>query len=133
MQNHGIVRRGFHHVAMRVPDLEATIQFYEALGFTLSLSWGEGDKRAVMLDSGNGNFIELFSGGTEENKVEGTFIHLAFHSDDCDADIALARQAGAEVTIEPKDVDIPSDPVTKIRIAFCKGLNGELIEFFQYR
>ena len=45
-----------------------------------------------------------------------------------------ARKAGAEVTVEPKNVDIPSRPaVAPVRIAFCKGPDGEIIEFFQNR
>ena len=127
-------RRGFHHIAMRVSDFDATVKFYtEGLGFAAGASWGVGDKRAIMLDSGNGNFIELFAGGTTESKPEGCYMHLALCSDDCDADIASAKRAGAEITMEPKNVDIPSTPPTKVRIAFCKGLNGEVIEFFQYR
>mgnify|MGYP000053010412 CR=1 FL=1 len=39
---------------------------------------------------------------------------------------------GAEVTMEPKSLNIPSEPSeTPVRIAFCKGPDGEIIEFFQ--
>ena len=43
---------------------------------------------------------------------------------------ALAR-AGAEVTVETRDVTISTEPPPPIRIAFFKGPDGELIELFQ--
>jgi len=125
--------KGFHHVAIRARDFDASVKFYtEGLGFKEKIAWGEGDRRAVMLDGGNGNYIEIFAGGTDVPKPEGTYLHLALRTADCDAAIARARAAGAEVTVEPKDVVIQSRPApTPVRLAFCKGPDGELIEFFQ--
>jgi len=124
---------GFHHVAIRAHDFEASVQFYtEALGFTKKISWGEGPKRAIMLDAGDGNYLEIFANGTDEPKPEGSIIHFALRTSDTDSAIERARAAGAEVTIEPKDLNIPSEPqVTPVRLAFCKGPDGEVIEFFQ--
>lgn len=45
--------------------------------------------------------------------------------------VEAARAAGAEITVEPKDVVVSQSPATPIRIAFCKGPDGEIIEFFQ--
>jgi len=124
---------GFHHVAIRAYDFDASVRFYtEALGFTQKIAWGEGEKRAVMLDAGDGNYMEIFANGKNEPKPEGAIIHFALRTDNCDAAIERARVAGAQVTVEPKDVDIPSTPHrTPVRIAFCKGPDGEIIEFFQ--
>lgn len=124
---------GFHHVAIRAHDFEASVNFYtEALGFTHKISWGEGDKRAVMLDAGDGNYMEIFANGKNEPKPEGSIIHFALRTSDCDAALERARAAGAEVTVEPKSLDLPSAPhMTPVRIAFCKGPDGEIIEFFQ--
>lgn len=127
------IRKGMHHIALRALDFDATVKFYtEGLGCKKGITWGEGDKRAIMLDAGNGNFFEVFAGGSEV-KEPGHYFHLALLSEDCDADIERARKAGAEITKEPNDVEIKSIPVTKVRLGFCKGLNGEVIEFFQYR
>ncbi|MEZ5276703.1 MAG: hypothetical protein R3F07_10015 [Opitutaceae bacterium] len=52
-------------------------------------------------------------------------------TDDCDAALERARAAGAKVTIEPKSIDIQSTPPTPVRIAFCEGPEGAVIEFFQ--
>lgn len=123
---------GFHHVALKVPDFEATVRFYtEGLGFEKTGSWGEGDKRAMLLHAGRGNYVEVFAGGVAEEQP-GAVLHLAFRTDDCDAAIEKARRAGAVVTVEPKDVVIPSSPKEiPVRLAFCKGPAGETIEFFQ--
>lgn len=125
---------GFHHIAIKVFDFEKTLKFYiEGLGFKKHLSWGEGDERGAMIDTGNGNYLEVFAGGTQDIKPEGAYIHLAFRSDNCDADLEKARAMGAEVTMEPNDIVIKSNPPLKARIAFCKGPEGEVIEFFQER
>ena len=127
------VLRNFHHIAMRAKDFDATVKFYtEGLGLTAGSAWGEGDGRAIMLHVGDGNYLEVFAGGANEEKPEGSFLHLAFATDDCDAAFQRAIAAGATVRMEPKSLTIPSTPVPlPVRIAFCKGLDGEVIEFFQ--
>ena len=133
-QNLKIGGGGFHHIALKAANFEKSVKFYtEGLGFLISMSWGEGNGRAVMLDTGDGNFLELFAGGAPGEKPEGSLLHMAFRTDNCDMALNQAIAAGAVVTKEPFDVDIKSDPVTPVRIAFCKGFDGEVIEFFQYR
>ncbi|WP_419873557.1 VOC family protein [Candidatus Pristimantibacillus sp. PTI5] len=120
---------GFHHIAIRVFDFDKTVAFYtEILGFTERVRWGEGNKRAIMLDTGDGNYLEVFAGGKEGQKDEGAFLHLALRSDRVTEAVELARAAGMEVTVEPKDVELGGIPV---RIAFFKGPDGEIIELFQ--
>jgi catechol 2,3-dioxygenase-like lactoylglutathione lyase family enzyme len=116
---------------MQVRDIEASIRFYtEALGFVHKLTWGQGAKRTVLLDTGDGNYFEITGGSTSEPDPNGHFRHVALRATDCDAVIEKVRAAGAEVTVEPKDVSLPSDPPTPIRIAFFRGPDGELIELF---
>ena len=122
---------GFHHVAMRVHDFDASYRFYtDGLGFRPKIAWGQGNQRAAMLDTGDGNYLEIFAGGADEAKPEGQLLHFALRTADTDRAVAAARAAGAEITVEPKDVEIGSVPVTKVRLAFCKGPDGEVIEFF---
>lgn len=68
----------------------------------------------------------------EENDVplEGKFAHLALATDDTDGCVARVREAGYEITIEPKDVEL-SDITA--RIAFCTGPCGEIVEFFDQK
>ncbi|HCK10228.1 MAG: glyoxalase [Gemmatimonadetes bacterium] len=123
---------GFHHIAIRAHDFDASVKFYtEALGFTEKISWGENSGRAVMLDTGDGNYLEIFANGKEGSKPEATIIHFAIRTNDVDGAIERARAAGAEVTVEPKNVELQSRPQhTQVRLAFFKGPDGEVIELF---
>ena len=123
---------GFHHVAIKTADWEASIRFYtEAIGFREKISWGATGKRAIMLDTGDGNYLEVFEDVAYRPDPRGAIIHFALRTDDCDAALERARLAGARVTMEPKSLDIPSTPATPVRIAFCEGPEGAIIEFFQ--
>src|SRR4051794_5813817 len=127
---------GFHHVAIRASDFDASVRFYtQALGFVEKIRWGDGDKRAIMLDVGDGNYLEIFAGRKNSVPMESPeppILHFAIRTSDTDAAVARARAAGAVVTTEPKDVVIQSTPrLTPVRLAFCKGPDGEVIEFFQ--
>lgn len=130
--NPTIAGGGFHHLAMRVANLDASIAFYTAgLGFAPKASWGEGDRRTTLLDTGDGNYLEISGGGSGVPAAGGPVLHFALRTADCDQAIEAARAAGAVVTVEPKDVTLAADPPIPARIAFCKGPDGELIEFFQ--
>jgi glyoxylase I family protein len=123
---------GFHHVAIRVKDFDATVRFYkDGLGLKERHAWGEGDGRAVMLDAGNDNCVEVFAGG-KGGSVEGNIVHFALRTGDCDAALKRAQAAGATVTVAPKDAKIPSRTgAVSVRIAFIRAPGGEVIEFFQ--
>ncbi len=133
---------GFHHIAIRAYDFDATLNFYiEGLGFRRVYGWGEDgrtkgerDSRAAMLDTGDGNYLEVFAGRVGqpgEEIPEGALLHFALRTTDCAAALERARAAGATVTMETKTVPIKGDTHQDFCIAFVKGLNGEIIEFFQ--
>jgi len=123
---------GFHHVSMSVKDLNKSIKFYsEGLGFTERFSWGKDPKKTILMDTGDGNYFEISQGDPNQKYAEGVFSHLALRVDDCKAALELARKARAEVTVEAREVTLSSDPPMQIRIAFFKGLDGELIELFE--
>ncbi|MFA6133923.1 MAG: VOC family protein [Phycisphaerae bacterium] len=126
---------GFHHLAMKVKDFDRSVEFYTVvLGFKPTVSWGEGDKRAVMLDAGDGGCVELFAGGPEGPRPDGVIMHMALRTADVDAVTERARVAGATVTVEPRDVDVDSKPAPMaIRLAFFKGPDGEIIELFHLK
>ena len=122
---------GFHHLALKAKDFDASSRFYtQVLGFRPVLNWGQGNSRAVMLDAGDGACLEIFAGGPEKPAPEGALLHFALNCKDPDGAIARVRAAGVEITMEPKTLDIPSQPPATVRIAFCKGPDGEVIEFF---
>jgi len=125
----------FHHVAIKAIDFDETRKFYtQALGFAPALQWGEGDQRAMMLDIGNGGYIEVFSGGVPSQTHENQWMHLALLVEDPDDAYRRAIEGGASVINEPYSAVIQdkTDP-TKIRIAFVGGPNREVIEFFSYQ
>lgn len=128
--NKAIGGGGLHHVSIRAKDFDKSVKFYtDGLGFKPVLTWGEGDGRAIMLDTGDGSCLEIFCGG-QDQAPSGGFFHIALNTDDCDAAIERARQAGAVVTMPATTVPIPSNPPAEVRIAFCTGPDKESIEFF---
>ncbi len=134
--NHGnnktIGGGGFHHVAIKVSDFDTSVRFYiDAFGFVEKIRWGEGDKRGILLDTGDGNYLEIFAGAPAGPRPDGPIFHFALRTDDCDAAVERARHAGATVTMEPRDLDIPSTPPTHVRIAFVTAPDGAVIEFFE--
>lgn len=127
----GVVN-GFHHVAIRVKDFDGAVRFYkDGLGMKERLAWGDGEARAMMLDAGNENCVEVFA-GAKSDPMEGTLVHFALRTTDCDAALKRARTAGATVTVEAKTVTIPAKTgPAAVRIAFVRGPGGEIVEFFQ--
>lgn len=124
---------GFHHVAIRARNFEKTVDFYHvAFGFERKFGWGTQGSRAALMDTGDGNYVEIFEGRGDEEVPEGGILHMAFRTPDVDASYARAMAAGATSQMEPTDVqpDNQDYPVT-FRIAFVRGLDGEVIEFFQ--
>ena len=132
MSNKKIENVGIHHIALAVSNFDESTKFYtEGLGFTQIAAWGEGDGRAVLLDIGNGVCFEIFANGTKEPQSNEKFVHIAFSTTDTDTAYQNALAAGAVTHMEPTDVTIPSEPPMPVRIAFVKGLDGELLEFFE--
>lgn len=123
---------GVHHIALKATDFDRSLAFYKALGLKELNRWGEGDGRAVMLDLGDGNRIELFAGGEKSSDDDKRFFHLALRADDVDAAYNIALEAGALPRTEPKTVspDGAVPPMT-MRIAFVFGPDGEILEFFK--
>lgn len=125
---------GFHHVAIRARDFDKSVRFYqEVMGFTTKITWGDKPGRAIMLDVGDGNYLEIFERPNQPQiGEESALLHFAIRTDNCDAALERARAAGCVVTMESKSLDIPSKPgPTPVRIAFFKGPDGEVVELFQ--
>ena len=135
MQNTIVSGCGFHHVAIRAADWDKSLKFYlDGLGFNLRIQWGEAPRRACMLDTGDGNYLEIFErepleGGPADDRA--AILHFALRADDCVAAVEKARAAGAVVTLEPKVPDPFTNLGLKTKIAFVKGPDGEIVEFFE--
>lgn len=124
--------KGIHHVAIKCSDPEEfakAVSFYkDILGLDLIRTWGEGEEAGAMLGAGS-DIVELFASG-RAGEGFGDINHFAFDVEDVDAYTELVREKGYEVTQEPDDVTIPSNPPLPIRCSFVKGAAGESIEFF---
>ena len=132
MANDIIKGMGFHHVALKTADLDASVAFYEKLGMKFYTSWGEGYGRIAMLDFGDGGILELFAGGNENETVDPKYIHFALKVDDVDAAYACALEAGAKPKSAPKVVPLDSKPVKlTLNCGFVFGPSGEEVEFFR--
>ena len=123
--------KGIHHVSLTCTSekqYEETIYFYnQLLGMNIWKQWENG----IMLMAGE-DVIEIFL-KDEKDLSQGAIRHFAFAVDDCDACIETVRNAGYTITVEPKDVVIPSNPEYLARVGFCIGPVKEEIEFFQER
>jgi glyoxylase I family protein len=128
---------GAHHIALQARDWEASMRLYqEVLGMQVAFQWESGappGRKVALLDMGDGSHMELFS-PLESTPAPGSpatndpIMHIALATTDARGAIEHVRQAGYEVTVEPKDVQLGALNVT---IAFFRGPSGELVEFFQ--
>lgn len=127
---------GLHHITIQTRDWEASLRLYrEILGMQVVTEFGPEERRMMLLDVGDGSHIELIAPTADSPAagspvVDDLLVHLALATSDAAAALEPVRQAGYEVTMEPKDVTLGDMEAT---VAFFKGPNGELVEFFQTR
>jgi catechol 2,3-dioxygenase-like lactoylglutathione lyase family enzyme len=126
-----------HHPGFKVANYRNAVRFYtEGLGFQKFVEWkiGEGENdMAVMMDVGDGSYIEMFGGGSKEGTAD-SITHYALETDDCDAAFKRALAFGATPVYEPRDSTIgDSGRTTTVRWAYVKAPEGEVIEFCQYK
>lgn len=134
MSNTAAKTCGLHHITVQTRDWEASKHLYqEILGMQVVTEFGPEERRMMLLDVGDGSHIELIA-PTANSPAVGSptpndpLVHLALASADAAASLDLVREAGYEVTMEPKDVVLGGLEAT---VAFFKGPNGEVVEFFQ--
>jgi glyoxylase I family protein len=126
---------GFHHVCIKTRTWDKTLRFYcETLGFREKIMWREAPQRAVLLDSGGGNYVEVFEDMNYTANPDGSILHFALRTTKLDEVASRVRAAGAVIKMEPKSVTLQTTNgagSVPIRIFFCEGPSGETIEFFQ--
>ena len=138
MSNHIIKGLGYAHMAIAAKDFDKSLTFYQALGMKVYTQWGEGDSRIALLDTGNGDLVELFAkpdlnADKAATPADGNpFLHFAFSAQNVDEAYRIALEAGATPVTPPTEMPLKSHPVSMtLRIAFVKGPSGEELEFFK--
>jgi len=127
---------GLHHVTVQARDWDQSLRLYrDVLGMKVVAEFGPPDRRIILLDAGDGAHIELLaptadSPGVGDPAANDPLTHIALATTDTRAATEHVRQAGYEITMEPRDVDLNGLLAT---VSFFKGPSGELIEFFQER
>ena len=126
---------GFHHVCIKTRNWDKTIEFYrDVLGCSEKIAWNSEPERAAMLDTGDGNYIEVFEDMNFAPAPNGSVVHFALRTTNLDEVATHVRESGAKITVEPKDVTLSTTNeagAVAVRLFFCEGPSGEVIEFFQ--
>ncbi len=120
--------KGLHHISMKTcneDEYRCARTFYVDL---LGLSIVKESDVCLLLDTGSG-IVEIFRNGYQP-LPQGNLRHFAFAVDDVVACAKLVEQAGYEVFVQPKAVNIGGDESFPAEVAFCRGPLGEQIEFF---
>lgn len=116
-----------HHISMKCGDpclVRKAVSFYEEIfGCHIVREWEKG----IFLSNGKDS-IEIFTDG-EGTFLKGSIRHFAIEVEDVDKTVSLLQGRGHEITLSPKDIEVPF----KARIAFCKGVLGEEIEVLEVR
>lgn len=114
------------HIGIMVTDLKRSEEFYaDVLGCRKSGKIENDDVRIAFMDFSNGSIelVQLLKG--DEEIVQSPHSHLAFNSDDIDAEFARVKALGIE-TIEAAPREFSGG-----KLFFFKGPDGEHIEFCQ--
>jgi catechol 2,3-dioxygenase-like lactoylglutathione lyase family enzyme len=144
-----------HHVCIFAHDIEHSVRFYTAaFGCRMSLDWSEtvsedGRRfpgRGVFLRARDDTLIEIFKADDTDALEFPTraINHLCFATQDCNADFKRAVAAGAVPYLprrardlgiawdgSPVTMDLNGNVSTRIRIAYLKGPDGEIIELLE--
>lgn len=127
---------GVHHIALTPTkaNFEKTMDFYKnILGCEVVRTWGDGENKCAMLSCGDNTVMEIMNKGDSDNMGDGSFVHVAFTTDDLEGLLENVRKAGYEVTMEKTELTIESNPPYPVKVCFFRGPVGEHIELFVER
>ena len=122
---------GIGHVALKVADIGRSLEFYrDRLGFAemMHLNNDDGSLWLVYLRITDTQFLELFPDGQGDRAPDrdATAVnHFCLECDDLDVTAARLRDAGVELTVEPK-MGLDGN-----RQCWIEDPDGNRIEFMQ--
>ena len=109
---------GTHHIAVQTRDWAASMRLYQdVLGMTLVAEFGSPERKIVLLDIGDGSHMELFQPKPDTLPADAPatndpIVHFALATTDTRAALEHVRQAGYEITDEPRDLTLGTLDVT---------------------
>jgi lactoylglutathione lyase len=130
--------KGLAHIGIYTADIEKSTHFYrDILGFevfyTKEMPNSSGTTRLAFVRTGS-CIIELIQpANTDEmgEKPNGAIDHIAIEAKDLDQLVCRLWDEG--VAFETDHVIEVPDLFNGAKIIFCKGPNGERLEFFEYK
>jgi len=121
----------FGHLALKVRDLEASVGFYETLGFPEFLRLTNEDGRAwiVYMRFDDNLYLELFPGGTEKvNQTATGTNHMCLTVDDIEATARHLAAVGIPLT---SPLDPSKRGVDRNRGMWVEDPDGNRIEIME--
>lgn len=119
---------GLQHIGLPTNDMERTLAFYRALGFTLAHEANNEGERVCFLKL-HELCIEAYQNGQAVGRA-GAIDHIALNVDDVD-DVWAAVTAAGYTPREPEPRFLPFWK-NGVRFFNIEGPNGETVEFSQY-
>lgn len=122
---------GFHHISIMTQKLDESIHLYrDVLGMQICQQFQLGARQFVMLDMGDGSYVELVMNPAISGEMApgNPLAHFAVATHDVRGVTEKLRAAGYPITMEPKDIQLGSLPAS---VAFFTGPSGESVELFQ--
>ena len=119
---------GLQHLGIPTNDMEATIAFYEKIGFKISYETMNGDERVVFLKLGD--FIVEAYQNMQAAMRNGAIDHIALNVLDIEETYAYINEIG----LNTKNDTIHFLPfyTNGIKYFNIEGPNKEVVEFSQY-
>lgn len=116
---------GIQHIGMPVNDIQATIHFYERLGFSVALETQNGKDKVAFMQLKN-LVVELYEGDAS-NVQNGAIDHFAIDVKDIEKVFKAVKDLGVELLTS----EIQALPFWEkgVRFFTIVGPNNEKIEF----
>ncbi len=115
---------GLHHIHLRAPDPEEALAWYKDTFGGVSKNL-KGRIPGLLYP---GNVWILVSRGETFPTTEGVIDHIGWRAPESDSTMASLVANGAEVTSEPRDMQLPNG---MIRFFYIQGPNGARVELVQ--
>lgn len=119
--------KGYSHIGVPTMNMDATLKFYEDLGFKLVYSTVNGGGKVCFLEHG---VVQIETYEVEKSAMAyGALDHLALQVDDVEACYAVAKELPYPIVEGP--ANLPFWDEKGVRYFVMEGPNKEKVEFIQ--